>query len=316
MTPDLEPTSRHHRHAAAYVAAQSEAARPAVRSNLRRAATIAAGHPADWRRYPWHRADAASLEAVRNGLAGNYKPATANASLASVRGVLRRAWQHGDLDRADLERRLDALKTVKGGSAPGRALDMGQVARLFGAAADGTPAGVRDAALLALLYGVGLRRAEAAAADLADLDVTGAETWALRVRGKGRRERLVYIGDGARDALAAWLELRGDDEGPLFAPVNKAGRVQGGRGLTGRAIARRVELRSEQARIGRFSPHVLRRTFATRALDQGVDVATVADLMGHASLDTTRRYDRRGEQAKKDAMTAIAVPYAQPGDGK
>jgi len=75
MTPDLEPTSRHARHAA-YVAAQSEAARPAVRSNLRRAATIAAGHPADWRRYPWHRADAASLEAVRNGLAINYKPAT------------------------------------------------------------------------------------------------------------------------------------------------------------------------------------------------------------------------------------------------
>ena len=244
MTPDLEPTSRHGRHAAAYVAAQSEAARPAVRSNLRRAATIAAGHPADWRRYPWHRTDAASLEAVRNGLASNYKPATANASLASVRGVLRRAWQHGDLDTTD------------------------------------------------------------------------AETWALRVRGKGRRERLVYIGDGAKDALAAWLELRGGDGGPLFQPVDKAGRVRVGRGMTGRAIARRVELRSEQARIGRFSPHVLRRTFATRALDQGVDVATVADLMGHASLDTTRRYDRRGEQAKRDAMAAIAVPYAQTGEGK
>ncbi len=71
-----------------------------------------------------------------------------------------------------------------------------------------------------------------------------------------------------------------------------------------------MELRSEQARIGRFSPHVLRWTFATLALDQG-DVATVADLMGHASLDTTRRYDRRGEQAKRDAMAAIAVPSAQ-----
>ncbi|MCY3929329.1 MAG: hypothetical protein OXG81_13765 [Acidobacteria bacterium] len=135
--------------------------RPTGRSNLRRAATIAAGHPADWRRFPWHRADAQSLEAVRNGLAERYRPATANASLASVRGVLRRAWQHGDLDRADL-------------------------------------------------------------------DTTDASTWALRVRGKGRRERLVYIGDGAKDALAAWLELRGDDEGPLFAPVTKAGRVRAG----------------------------------------------------------------------------------------
>ena len=90
-------------------------------------------------------------------------------------------------------------------------------------------------------------------------------------------------------------------------------RTAKGDSAPGRVIARRVELRSEQARIGRFSPHVLRRTSATQVLDQGADVATVADLMGHASLDTTRRYDRRGEQAKRDAMAAITVPYARKG---
>ena len=182
--------------------------------------------------------------------------------------------------------------------------------------ADGTPAGTkgRGAPRPALRRWLAARRGRRGRPH--GLDRTDASTWALSVRGKGRRERIVYIGDGAKDTLNAWLELRGDDEGPLFQPVDKAGRVRAGRGMTGRAIARRVELRSEQARIGRFSPHVLRRTFATRALDQGVDVATVADFMGHASLDTTRRYDRRGEQAKRDAMAAIAGPYARTGEGK
>jgi len=91
-------------------------------------------------------------------------------------------------------------------------------------------------------------------------------------------------------------------------------RTAKGDSAPGRAIARRIELRSEQARIGRFSLHVLRRTSVTQVLDQGVDVATVADLMGHASLDTTRRYDRRGEQTKGTPWQPS--PYPTPGQGR
>jgi len=301
----LAKTSKHGRHAAAYVYAASDAARPAVRSNLKRAATVAAGHPAEWDRYPWHRADVDQLEAVRNRLAAEYRPATVNATVAAIRGVLRRAWHAGDLSRADYERRLDALKVVKGGSAPGRALDMAQVSKLFAVAADDGNAGVRDAALFAVLFGLGLRRAEAAAATLADLDT---ETWTLTVHGKGRRERLAYLTNGSRDAVKAWLAVRGDDDGPLFRAVSKSGKVLAG-GMTGRAVAARVERRSEQAGIGRFSAHVLRRTFATQLLGQGHDLATVAAMMGHSNVNTTVRYDRRGEDAKRAAAATLAVPF-------
>ncbi|MCY3590692.1 MAG: hypothetical protein OXH32_03495 [Acidobacteria bacterium] len=115
--------------------------------------------------------------------------------------------------------------------------------------------------------------------------------------------------------LAACLELRGDDEGPLFAPVDKAGRVQVDRGLTGRAVARRVELCSEQARIGRLSPH-MRRTSATQVLAQGVEMAAVADLMGNSSHDTIRRYDRREEQNRGGSHGRHRLSLAQTGNGE
>ena len=309
MTPqDLATTTAHGRHAAAHVAAIAESARPAVRSNLKRAAGIAAGHPSEWDRFPWHRLDVAGLEAVRNGLAGRYRPATVNASLAAVRGVLRRAWHAGELSRADYERRLDALRAVGGGSAPGRALSPAQAAALFRACPQ-TAAGARDAALFAVLYGCGLRRAEAAALDLEDLD---REAWTLTVNGKGRRQRLAYLASGAREALEAWLAVRGEHAGRVFQPVRKDGRIDRSAGMSGRSIARRVERRSEQAGIGRCSAHVLRRSFATQLLGAGNDLAVTADLMGHARVDTTRRYDRRGEEAKRQAAATLAVPYAAP----
>lgn len=306
MSANLEQTTAHGRHAAAYVAGVAVSARPAVRSNLRRAAAIAAGHAADWNRYPWHRLEAASLEAMRNGLADRFAPATANATIASVRAVLKRAWIAGDLDRADYERRLAALPAVKGRSAAGRSLAGAQVGRLFATAADQSPAtAARDAALLACLYGLGLRRAEAAAATVADLDLEAGE---LLVHGKGRRERRLPVTNGSRQALADWLAVRGDEPGPLFRAVNKGGRVQDG-GMTGRAIAKRVAALATRAGLGSLSPHALRRSFATQLLRQGNDVLAVQRLMGHASTNTTSRYDRRGDDAARTAAATLAVPY-------
>ena len=303
----LASRAAHAQHAAAYLDSIAKSARPSVRSNLRRAAAIAAGHPADWDRYPWHRLDAASLAALRNQVAEHYAVATANATLASVRGVLRRAWHAGDLDRADYERRLDALRRVGGESAPGRVLTAAQVGSLF-AACPNTVAGRRDAALLAVLYGCGLRRAEAARLDLEDLD---RETWTMKVRGKGRRERIAYPKGGAQAAVTAWLGSRGDEPGPMFCPVDRQGRVAAGRGMTTRAIAKRIERLGRAANLGSVSPHMLRRAFATALLDQGNDLAVTADLMGHARTDTTRLYDRRGEAAKQRAAASIAVPYVE-----
>ena len=245
-------------------------------------------------------------------MADQYAVATANASLAAVRGSLKLAWLSGDLSQDDYARRMESLKNVQGESAPGRALNAVEVGKLFAAAASGNSpaASARDAALLAMLYGLGLRRAEAATVELDDY---GNVTGTLCVMGKGRRERLVYATNGTAAALTAWLKLRGTEDGPILAPVTKAGDVLAGKGMTGQAIAARIRRLSELAGLGKIGPHVLRRSFATQLLSGGNDLAAVADCMGHANTNTTRIYDRRGESSKMAAVATLAVPYVSPG---
>jgi len=313
MTATNKPaaTGRHGTHAAVHLASLAPSGRPAVRASLHRAARLVEGHDhADGIRHPWHRAAPATLAKLRADLAEEYAVATANASLAAIRGAIRAAWSAGALDRDGYERRIAALRTVAGSAAPGRAINPKDARKLFAAcAADpNRAAGARDAALLAVLYGLGLRRAEAAALDMADL-----EGDTVTVTGKGRRQRLAYLGgSGARAAIDAWLAVRGRAPGPFFAPVNRGGRVAVGRGMTGQAIAYRVRVRGKAAGLGKLAPHALRRSFATQLLASGNDLAVTADLLGHARTDTTRLYDRRGEEAKRAASATLAVPYVDP----
>src|SRR5262249_44058397 len=141
----------------------------------------------------------------------------------------------------------------KGQSAPrGRALKPGELTALFAACHATTAQGARDAALLAVLYGAGLRRAEAVALEGKDYSP---EDGTLVVReGKGRRSRTVYITNGARDALAAWLDVRGNEPGPLFQAVDKAGNVQP-RMLTAGAVYVILGRLQSEARVKSFSPH-------------------------------------------------------------
>ena len=299
-------------HGAEYIASLSPSCRGSVSASLTRAATLDAGHATDGKSHPWHRRPPATLLALRATLAEGFAVSSANASLSAVRGSLKLAWLSGDLSQDDYARRMESLKNVQGESAPGRALNAVEVRKLFAAAASGNSpaASARDAALLAMLYGLGLRRAEAATVELDDyVNVTGT----LRVMGKGRRERLVYATNGAAAALNAWLEIRGTEAGPILAPVTKAGDVLAGKGMTGQAIAARIRRLSVDAGLGKIGPHVLRRSFATQLLAGGNDLAAVADCMGHANTNTTRIYDRRGESSKLAAVATLAVPYVSPG---
>ena len=205
-----------------------------------------------------------------------------------------------------------ALKRVRGSASLGRVLAPSEIAALF-EACDGTPAGTRDAALFAVLYGVGLRSAEAAAATIGDLDPANRT---LTVHGKGRMERLAHVyANGCGEALRAWLAVRGGEAGPLFCAVLKGGHVHPDRAMTPRAIAYRLAGRAERAGIaGRVSPHTLRRSCGTHLLEAGNDLDVVADVLGHASTVTTRRYDRRGESAKRRATATLAVPFVTTQD--
>lgn len=300
---------------AAHVASLAPSARASVAASLHRAARIAEGHAhADGLRHPWHRMAPDGLAKVRADLRDGFAPATANASLAAIRGAIRSAWLRGELENADRERLNAAAKGVRGKAAPGRVLTVAEVGKLFAAAAadPNAAAAARDAALLALAFGLGMRRAEIAAATVADVQ-DGPDGGTLLIHGKGRRQRLAPLGqNGAAAALSAWLAIRGTDPGPILAPVNKGGKVLPG-GMSLRAIGKRVAVLGERAGLGKLSPHVLRRSFATALLAAGNDLAVTADLMGHARTDTTRLYDRRGEEASRAAAATLPVPYVRPG---
>ncbi|HEX4149475.1 MAG TPA: tyrosine recombinase XerC, partial [Pirellulales bacterium] len=148
------------------------------------------------------------------------------------------------------------------------------------------PLGLRDRAILETLYSAGLRVSELVGLNDSDLDLTHG---VLRVRGKGRRERLSPIGSFAAKALVAWQRVRKvqktrDDQVPVI--VNKFGRR-----LTTRSVGRLLEKYLKTTGLDRrTTPHTLRHSFATHLLDRGADIRSVQELLGHKSLITTQIY--------------------------
>ena len=118
----------------------------------------------------------------------------------------------------------------------------------------------------------------------------------------------MYATNGAREAIAAWLTVRGPEPGPLFVPVDKAGRIVLRR-LTAESVFDRLAYLAKRAGVQRFSPHDMRRSFISDLLDNGADLAVVQQMAGHANPATTARYDRRGERAKQRAAGLLVVPY-------
>lgn len=234
-----------------------------------------------------------------------YAPSTINATLSALKGVAHAAWQLKQL-KTDEYQRIRDVKGVNGSRLPrGRALSDREVSRLVEACLrDASPAGARDLAVIALLGSCGLRRSEACALDLSHFD---AEACTLRVRGKGDKERLVYLGRDALRALLDWLRVRGAMPGPLLLPVSKSGEVEHRR-LSDQAVYNALRKRAREARVRAFSPHDLRRTAITNMLDRGGDLSVVQDIAGHSSISTTKIYDRRGEAAKRRTSALASLP--------
>ena len=141
----------------------------------------------------------------------------------------------------------------------------------------------RDEALMALLYGAGLRIAEALALNIGDLP---AADDALRVTGKGQKQRIVPLLPAVRAAIAGWLKLHpnpGRDQ-PLFIGV-RGGRLNASIAQKNLRNFRRLNGLPEHA-----TPHALRHSFATHLLAGGADLRAIQELLGHASLSTTQRY--------------------------
>ena len=204
-------------------------------------------------------------------------------ALAAVRGLLRFLVRNGVL-------RDDPARTLRIRRLPDRlprALAGAEVDGLLTQPAEGERRGLRDRALLELLYACGLRVSEATALRGAQIDL-GAGF--VTVVGKGNKERVVPLGRAARAALAAYVErerprlLRGRASPYVFVGPS-------GRPLTRQAVWKLVRRRALAAGLGRrVSPHVLRHTFATHLLAGGADLRIVQALLGHADIATTQVY--------------------------
>jgi site-specific recombinase XerD len=315
---DLAPVSNipaDRNPALVYLASLAAGSRRTMRQALDTMAAIITTGQCDHVTLPWGALRFQHTQAVRSVLQEKYEAATTNKMLSALRQTLRAAWNLGYMTAEEYQRAINfkAVTGEKPEAAVGRALKFGEWVALFAmCAADESPAGVRDSALIALFKIAGLRRAEMAALNVEDYDPTNHN---LTVRGKRNKTRVMPIEDaGALDALADWLYLlfnegeRTTMTGPLFTRIHKGGAITQAR-LTDQGIYHILDTRRQEARIATFTPHDLRRTFAGDLLDAGVDLSTVQMLMGHANANTTSGYDRRGERAKRDAVRKLHVPY-------
>lgn len=232
--------------------------------------------------------------------------ATVNTYLSALKGVAKEAWMLKLMDVESFQH-IRAVRNLRGSRLPrGRALPPEEIRMLFAVCdKDPTSIGPRDAAMLAVILGCGLRRSEAVGLNLSDV-VTNER--ALKVLGKGNKERLAYMPAGTWDRLQFWIEqVRGEAPGPLFTRIRRFDTLTNNR-LTDQAVYHILQVRQREAGIQKCAPHDLRRTFATAMLDNGEDLITVKDAMGHASVSTTQQYDRRGEnrlRAARDRLNLI-----------
>lgn len=303
--PDQNP-------ARVYIARLASGSRPSMCGALDLVSDMLTGGTVEADRLPWQNLRYQHTAALRTALIESGRaPATCNRILAAVRGVLKEAWRLGLMNAEDYTRAAD-VTAVKSERLPaGRSIKPRELSALFEACAkDTTPAGSRDAALIAVMYAAGLRRAEVEALDVANFD---ADTGALTVRGgKGNKDRVTYATNGARDAITDWLRVRGLEPGAMFLSLTKSGAITGRR-LTAHAMGAVVGRRAKEAGIDHVGCHDFRRSFVSDLLDAGADITTVQRLAGHANVSTTARYDRRGEDAKQRAAAMLAVPYTRRG---
>lgn len=258
----------------------------------------------DWRQITWRDFDRPWLLLAKEALSVDQcSPDTINAVLSMLKGVALQAWELKIIsDHRYL--RIKNTKSIRGKRIPKRRwLDKNDIVSLLDQClTDDRVQGLRDAALLALLYGCGLRRSEIVGIDIEHMNEKGGE---IRILGKGNKERMVYPPARTWEMLREWIsDGRGDHAGALFCRIRKGDVVTTDR-LTDQSVYYIMKRLILLTGIENFSPHDLRGSFISYLLDNGEDIKTVADIVGHADVRTTAGYDRRGEQRKKIANRKI-----------
>ncbi len=240
-----------------------------------------------------------------------------NTVMVALRGIAEVACNLHLLSSDEL-RAIKSIKQLKTYRSPaGRQLDRNETRQLFREFDLTTAKGNRDKAILGLLLGCGLRRAEVPGILMKNVDLAACS---VKLVGKGNKERKVFLTPEVKTLVVNWLKHRGTADGYLFGRLTKNGKtLKIDAPMHPTAISQLVQAYWDKAsddlaaaselglRPAKVTPHDLRRTFATRLLEKNVDIVMVKNLMGHANVRTTANYDRRGENEMKEAMRNFSL---------
>jgi len=225
-------------------------------------------------------------------------PTSVNHYLTITRGACLNAWRLGMISTDDYMRIKD-VKRAKGRTLPkGRTLSSNEIQSLVNELhGTSNEIALRDSAIIATCYGGGLRRSE-----LCSITTERYKGNQLLITGKGNIENFVYLPDFAKNLLDEWIIYRNLNAPnlPIFTHVKSSGYCST-KPLSPRTIGDIIERRRIACNIDPFTPHDLRRTYATNLIEQGVDLFTVQKIMRHAGIETTRIYDKRDSKAQINA---------------
>lgn len=257
-----------------------------------------------WSFVPWHRMNAAGVDAMLAKIEG--APATRNKALAALKGIARAGFRMGVVASDDFVK-IQATKGARGSrEATGRDIPKTELALILEACRqDEQMSGRRDAAMIAFAYATGARREEIVSLtteQIRDESTQYGQALTGKILGKGDKERSFYVLNGHRELVLEWLRIRGNASGFVFCRTNQRGEIMPESAISTTSAHRALIRRAKQAGVSDVAWHDFRRTVAGDLLDHGIDIATVAGILGHSNVTTTQRYDRRGERAKLAAM--------------
>lgn len=259
--------------------------------------------------FPWQSLQYVDVVGLRSYLAENTSPASGNRTLCAMKQVLAEARKLKLIDPEDFTC-IKEVPRIPGTRLPkGRALSDSEINLLFEAARGASSRWHRrrNAAILAILFGAGLRRTELVRLRLERITMVDGQ-FELKVLGKGNKERIVPMPSALCPIIREWLLERGASEGWVF-PHNRDSTE---RPISGDNFCKRLQQLGQLAGIAHLTPHDGRRTFITTLLDKGIDIVIVASLAGHAMLETTRMYDRRHQSSQKRAVEKLSFADKSP----
>ncbi|MBC8309550.1 MAG: tyrosine recombinase XerC [Phycisphaerales bacterium] len=251
----------------------------------------------------------ADTEYLRSFLAyladSNYSPATMARKIATLRSFYKWLERNGCIETNP----MTLIRTPRQKRRLPKAIGVEDIEKLLSAPNDKTLLGARDRAIMETLYSTGIRVSELVGINFGDIDETGQ---AIIIRGKGRKERIVPLGTHAMSAISHYLgvmqvnDISNESGDPLF--INKHSTR-----LSTRSVRRKVSKYLEQVGLDpSISPHTLRHSFATHLLDNGADLRSVQELLGHQSLSTTQVYTHLTTKRVRESFDE-AHPRAEAG---